>query len=272
MDWSRTKTIFIIAFLILDIFLIFAYLDKRNNSKYDVLQMATTEQNLSTNDISYVDLPEGDDKGSYITGNSKKFTDRDIRKLTGQKPEADKSETLLSMKFDKPIPLPDDNLQEKMKPFIESNILSGSQYTFWRYDKAGKRLIYFQQYNGKTIFQDDLSANSLGMLVLKINDDNQIYAYQQSMLENLQKNEGDGDTLVSALKAVEDLLYNNSFDLSKKNKVTKAELGYYTQYPFKGKQALAPAWHLVVNEKDDYFVNAFRGEVIKANQPKQTLE
>ncbi|MFY4776190.1 two-component system regulatory protein YycI [Metabacillus sp. RGM 3146] len=273
MDWSKTKTIFIIAFLVLDLFLLYQYIETRNSNKYDVLQASTIEDTLSANDIQLSQLPQEADKGSYITCNNRIFTAEDLKnkKLKDQhsstipvQNNGSQNPVQLSMEFNQPVPLPADNMQEKMQQFVNDNILFGDQYRFWKYDKENNQLIYFQDYKGKTIFQKNPSSG-IGVLVFKINDENQIYAYQQSILVNIKEAE-DSEDIIPAIKAVEALFKNNEFDLSHKNKVTKAELGYYTQYPFKDSQILAPAWHIVVNGNEDFFVTAIRGEVVKSDQ------
>ena len=65
MDWSKTKTIFIITFLILDCFLGYQFMEKRNSSQLDVLLEATIEDQLKANGITYVQLPKEITKAVY---------------------------------------------------------------------------------------------------------------------------------------------------------------------------------------------------------------
>ncbi len=44
MEWNKTKTIFIIAFLILDIFLGYQFFEKRSSSEYEVIKNSNVEK------------------------------------------------------------------------------------------------------------------------------------------------------------------------------------------------------------------------------------
>lgn len=56
MEWNRTKTIFIIVFLILDIFLAFQYFDKRSNNQFPILEKSTLQEDMKADHISYGNL------------------------------------------------------------------------------------------------------------------------------------------------------------------------------------------------------------------------
>ncbi|MEH7080910.1 two-component system regulatory protein YycI, partial [Bacillus velezensis] len=64
------------------------------------------------------------------------------------------------------------------------------------------------------------------------------------------------------IKAIENLYAKD--ELKSDDRVTKVDFGYYTLIPLStGVKVIAPAWHLVVNEDRDYFVNAIEGQVNK---------
>lgn len=65
------------------------------------------------------------------------------------------------------------------------------------------------------------------------------------------------------LKAIETLHQNGI--LKPKSNVTKVELGYSTLVQLTASQVLAPTWRIVVNGKDNLFVNAFEGQIINFN-------
>lgn len=71
LDWSKTKTIFIITFFILDIFLGYQFIQKKNSSQLDVILEATIEEQLEADGITYVDLPKEITKATYVSGKSK---------------------------------------------------------------------------------------------------------------------------------------------------------------------------------------------------------
>ena len=57
MDWSRAKTIFIITFLLLDIFLIQQLISQRNENTFDTIEETTIDERLEAQNIQVIDLP-----------------------------------------------------------------------------------------------------------------------------------------------------------------------------------------------------------------------
>jgi regulatory protein YycI of two-component signal transduction system YycFG len=270
MDWSKTKTIFIIAFLILDIFLALQYMEKMNENKYDIITETTIEEQFKAEDIKYGKLPTKTIKGSYITAKSKQFTQEEIDSLKNQElmlrdEELIKPVTQLRMSFIEPIQLPDNNMENKLKQILTTQIIQGSQYRYWRYDENDKEIIFLQVYKGYAIFQDE--NDGIGMIVFYLNDHNEITSYRQTLLEDIKELENQ-DEVIKAIRALE-ALYDKNY-LKPKSTVTKVEYGYYTQIPLTEQQILAPTWHIVVNDQEDFYVNALEGDIIKPE--KSNLE
>lgn len=263
MDWSKTKTIFIIAFLILDIFLMLQYIEKMKSNKYDLIKKTTIEEQFKAEDIKYEKLPLEKIKGSYITAKSKQFTQEEITSLKNQEIMLPDEHLIypiskLRMSFQKPIPLPETNLENKIKQILTTHIIHGTKYKLWRYDEKAKQIICLQEYNGRVIFQDE--KDGIGMVVFYLNDEQEIVSYHQTLLEDIKELENQEEVL-PAIRALEALYYND--DLKPNSTVTDVDYGYYTQIPLTEQQILAPTWHIVVNEKDHFYVNALEGKVIK---------
>jgi regulatory protein YycI of two-component signal transduction system YycFG len=123
MDWSKTKTIFILAFLILDIYLMVEFYELRGKSDYAIMQRATTEEQLAADGIVYDNLPGDIGKGFYITAKSKDFTLDEVSKLKDQTLVLTNSKLsgdtfrILNMDLGEPFPLPDVNEKSKLVNF-----------------------------------------------------------------------------------------------------------------------------------------------------------
>jgi regulatory protein YycI of two-component signal transduction system YycFG len=260
MDWSKTKTIFIITFLILDCFLGYQFMEKRNSSQLDVILETTIEEQLQANGITYVELPKGITKAAYVSGKSKEFTKEEIKKLSGQKVTVQDDKELKGA-FVHPISL---NFKDpyRLKEFLQRHIIDGQKYTFWAFDEKSNTVICYQMYDGKIIYN-----NENGKLLIHVNERNEAVSYEQTMLDDLQKYERKQD-IVPAIKAIE-TLYKKGY-LEPGDRVTSVELGYYGLVQFTASQVLTPTWHIVVNEKEDYFINAFEGQII--NDEENVLE
>lgn len=160
MEWNRTKTIFIIVFLILDIFLAFQYFNKRSNNQFPILEKSTLQEDMKADHISYGNLSKETSKGSSISAQKRVFKQSEIKSLKGQKPKAlmntakENALTEIEMEFETPIALPKTDMKTKAREIVNEEIIDGNKYKLWKVDKSGKQIVFFQTYNGNYIFQD----------------------------------------------------------------------------------------------------------------------
>lgn len=256
MDWNKTKTIFIITFLILDVFLGFQLIDKRNSSQVDILEIASIEEMLEAEEITYDQLPEDSKEGSYVTAKTKIFTEEDTRELKNQEVNIE-TPGMLSSTLTKPIKITEGNMASKVQQFLKEYILSGDSYSFWKYNREAKTIVLFQHYKNKVVYNN--IGNVSGLLLVSLNDQFEISSYKQTMLVDFE--EYKKEEIIPALRALENLLNNGH--LPPGSNVTKVELGYYPLVQKTESQYLAPAWHIVVDDKTDLYVNAFEGQILE---------
>lgn len=262
MDWSKIKTIFIVTFLILDVYLLYQFMQIRDANKYEIITETSLEDKLKADDIKYVDPPKMPITDQYVSAKLRAFKNEDLIKLKGQTPEI-KNGDILNSTFINPVPLPDKLDSSALSNFMKDNILFGDHYQIWK--KTDKKIICYQQYDGKTIFQ-----NINGMLTINLNKDNQIVSYEQTYLEGFERLNKKEEVL-APLNAIETLHQNNK--LQPKSKVTKIELGYSsTLIQLAASQVLAPTWHIVVDDKESLYVNALEGQIIDLNSNENKVE
>lgn len=113
MEWNKTKTIFILAFLVLDIFLGFQYFEKRSTDHFAIIEKTDTLEEMKADGIKYGNLSDEAKIGYRITAEKKQYTKKDVDGLADQKtkstfPKTKKDDpvTLLEMTFNKPVALP----------------------------------------------------------------------------------------------------------------------------------------------------------------------
>jgi regulatory protein YycI of two-component signal transduction system YycFG len=262
MDWSKIKTIFIITFLILDVYLLFQFMKMRDANNYEVITPTSFEDKLKADEITYVELPKAPIKDQYLSAKPKTFTKGDMAKLKGQKVLSTEPTSTLSVMLDKPIQLSSKFEPADLASFIKAGILYGEHYQFWKKDDKKHTITYFQQYDNYPFYE-----NINGMITFNVNEENQITSYQQTYLEEIEKltaKEG----VLPPLKAIETLHQKGA--LKPKSKITKIELGYSTLIQLAASQVLAPTWHFVVNDKESLFVNAFEGQIIEFNSEENS--
>ncbi|MCY8038604.1 two-component system regulatory protein YycI [Bacillus paralicheniformis] len=280
MEWNRTKTIFIIVFLILDIFLAFQYFDKRSNNQFPILEKSTLQEDMKADHISYGNLSKETSKGSSISAQKRVFKQSEIKSLKGQKPKAlmntakENALTEIEMEFETPIALPKADMKTKAREIVNEEIIDGNKYKLWKVDKSGKQIVFFQTYNGNYIFQDRQNDDNteMGEVVLYLNNKNEVVSYKQSMLQDIK--EVKTESLISAVGAVEALYYPDY--LKKYSKIKSAELGYFTQYPLASAQIFVPVWRIEVERKTDdktiheeFIVDARDGALLQSQEKKE---
>lgn len=267
MQWSQIKTLFILFFLVLDVFLFIQFLEKQDKKDLGTLerQDSTIEEQLETEGIEIGELPEEKLEESYINVGQKTFTEEELAllgKYDNQQVETINNNLIIS-RFDEPIPLPNDGKQEQIAKGIASFILSLNNYQFWGWNEELNIMVFFQQKNDRPVY-----FNQNGMILVFLNDANEMDFYTQTMLGE-PESQGSKKSLISPLKAVETLYKNNEFR-SGDEKIT-AEIGFHTMVPLEnGIQVFAPTWKITVNNERNYFINAIDG-VIFSNDDSQFL-
>lgn len=266
MNWSRTKSIFIITFLILNLFLSYQLYVKQKTAARapDTSGKVSLLESLKNNHIS---LPEGGlpeaTHASYIKGELKTFTKEEVKRLeTG---EGDKKKTIqtINVTADKitllstlvqPIQIQRQTARAQFEKFLSTYVYRGEEYVFWKPTEDG--LLFVQKYQGKAVFPK--SETSL----LKVNiNDGRITGYQQSymILETYKEKK----EIFPAIDALDSLYGYLTFGSS----IVVFKLAYFNliEEPVEEGRIFVPTWHVVVKEDDgsyhEYFVNAMNNQV-----------
>ncbi|WP_050613497.1 two-component system regulatory protein YycI [Bacillus testis] len=266
MDWSKTKTIFIIVFLILDVFLLNQYIGKKTATQYEVLAESSFEDNLKENDISYKTLPKDKGEDQYISTKRKVFTKEDFKKTKFPKQiNISEDGKTVTVTLDSPVSVGEKNHSEAANTFVKDNVLYGDHYKYFGADKDRNSLVYYQTYKGKMF-----AKNYFAKLELFLDANNEIVSYQQTYLDDIEPNEGK-EELQTALKAIEVLFRNGN--IPAKSKITDVEL-VYCYYLDNSSIIFVPSWRVELNKKDNLFVTAFDGEILSSEsmikQEKET--
>lgn len=269
LDWSKIKTIFIVTFLILNIYLLNELYKIYVSSQFDYMYETSFENKLKTEKIEYVELPKNIKKYNYISATPKKFIEGELEKfldttLKGQTITV-KNETTIESVFEKPIPLNKDFKSDELSPYLKNNVFQGEQYRFWKKNETEQTITYYQQLAGKVLYK-----NINGELTFYLNENNEIFGYKQTLLEDFEEF-SEEENILQPIKAIE-TLYENG-ELPYGSKITKVELGYYTLVHLTSSQVLTPVWRFIVNGEEDLFVNAIEGQIIQLdNEDKKIVE
>ncbi|PWA06627.1 hypothetical protein DCC39_17355 [Pueribacillus theae] len=262
MDWSRTKTIFIITFLVLDLFLGFQLYQKQTENQFDYISESflKIEDKLQSMNIRYRELPEVPKKLVHIIGQTHTFTNEEISKLkkdgvTIERTDGDKK---LRVTYDEPqsLNVEGGDLANILPPYT----LFSEDYIYSDYlTSEGKELVFVQTYDDRWIYQKEGNAN--GQITVQLDKDGKMISFVQTYLDTNEQ--GEEQEILTAIKAIDQLLINNK--LKNDDKISFIELGYYSLVEG-DVQVLAPTWLIEVNKERHYYVNAVNGLIDDPNR------
>lgn len=254
MDWSKIKTIFILTFLILDVYLFYQFMKIRDANKYEFITEASFEDKLKADDIKYVELPKAPINDQYISAKPKIFKEDDLAKLKDQTAYLLDDGKTIEAVLKKPVQLESNFEESDIDEFLNENVLYGDHYKFFSKSDKKNSITLYEQFENNTFYK-----NISGMLTLNLNKNNQIYSYEETYLEGMDKLTTK-ESILPPINAIETLHQNGL--IKPKSQITSVELGYSTLVQLSASQVLAPTWRIVVNNKQNLFVNAFEGQII----------
>ncbi|WP_432362712.1 two-component system regulatory protein YycI [Sporosarcina sp. UB5] len=258
MDWNKTKTIFIVVFSILNLFLYSLYVNRHTEAQnVQVAGKTSVEDLMKQENITY-NLPQiVKHNFPYISANMKTFTKEELETLEGQSILIIDN-TRVEAKMDTPVSIQNTKGDLHFTDFLAKYVWSGSEYELWEVDEGAQKAIFFQKVDGEPIFY---SPNAT--LTVYWDEDYEVTRYEQRMLEeftseNLKKE------LLTQDEAVWSLATRSY--LKQDSKVLKVTPGYSTLVQLTGKQVFAATWNIRVelNEGtiESHFINAIDGKVI----------
>nr|WP_106782012.1 two-component system regulatory protein YycI [Lysinibacillus timonensis] len=267
MDWSKSKSIFIIVFLILDIFLYSLYLNRLTEAqKVEVLGEKTIEARLSDDQITYSTLPEIEN-APYFSGSVKTLDEENFPSLNNQDISIENESKIIAT-MNKPVPLRDIEDTTSYVEFLQTYVVEGSNYTLWNVDLENRTATFFQRVDERTIYY-----NINGMVKLYWNNENEVYMYEQTLLENLEEFE-EQESLWTPIQVIQ-VLYANGL-LKPGSQITQVKLGYSTLVQLTQTQVFVPTWEIRVTTADgieeEYFVNAVEGLIIDVQLEQKNVE
>lgn len=268
MDWSKTKTIFIIVFAILNVVLYTLYLDRYSEAKnVEVLGDSSIDEKLSADNIIYQEVVGEVEDLPYIQAELKQFTPEDAPQENAQ--VTVREDKYMTVTFNSPVTLEGTELEEAFMDFAEEVVHEGGSYSLWSISEDKQEAVFFQQVEEHPVYYSDN-----GKLTVHWNDAGEITHYEQSMYENVKPAEQLKD-IVQPMQVL-NTLYQQS-QLQPNSVVEKMELGYsiFVQVS-ESTQMLTPTWRVEATlengETRQYFVNAVKDGVIEPNREEDSTD
>lgn len=259
MDWNKTKTIFIVVFSILNIFLYSLYLNQHTEAQnVQTIGKTSIEELMKQENITY-NLPQTvKNDFSYVSAKIKMFSKEELESLLSQSILI-VDNTQIESTMNKPITIQNSKGGYDFTDFLTKYVWSGSEYELWDIDKKNRSALFFQQADGEPIFY---STNA--MLIVHWNEDYEVTQYEQRMLKDFTNFNKKKDLLTQD-EAVGSLITRGY--VKQDSKILRVIPGYSTRVQLTTEsQVFAPTWNIRVELKDgsveEYFINAIEGKVI----------
>ncbi len=260
MDWSRAKTIFIIIFLLLNIFLGYQLYQKKDASNISLRTEATLQDRMSEMNIKIgVELNDEYITDTYISGVAERELDTIIAKEKQKQKVKKVVNEVVTVSLKEPFPLVNGqrSIEIQVKDFVIQYIVNGAEYRFSHFNEDLKQIYFYQTYEGKKVYNYESGRFPL---VLQLDDNMKIVKYEQNYL-TLQPIQPHGEKLevLTSIKAIEKL-FNDQL-IPPDSRITKVELSYFSFFkPLGEVQVFAPMWNIGVNDQI-YYVNAIDGAI-----------
>lgn len=272
MDFKRIQYIFIIAFFILDLFLVNGFMTDSRHLFVDAQvgkQRALDHQDISS--IAQIPLDDETRAQPFVVGeHDGEVLKANIEHIKGQNAAIDAKGRVLSQ-LHSPLTLPSFNLNDShtqlpedvlqtLIQFLKSDaIIQGERYRFGHYNPQQKTITFFE------VLYDQLPlVDSSGELIFHLNEAGDVISYEQTLVDG-QKAQGDPRTLISEKQAVENLLLNN--ELPAKSVVTGITLAYRSTLILDGFTMYKPVWLVTVKRHNDdilrEYVDGINGTIIQ---------
>ncbi|MHA6250307.1 two-component system regulatory protein YycI [Oceanobacillus sp. CAU 1775] len=253
MQWGHIKTVFILSFLILNIFLFGAFNDRQQEVGYIANQEVTIEEQLAAEDITYGDFNVDITEATYISVMQRTLSDEELEQLDAMDNQdivVFENNHIIS-ELDNPFEIQPNMSPEAIEALLQGNVLYSEEFQFWDWNEELNILVFFQTKEGRSIYY-----NESGLLLVYLDEDNQATHYTQTILGESEV-QGDLVTLNQPTQVI-GILFNGNH-LQRGDEITDVNMGYYSRISAEGIQVFAPTWKIEVNDERHHFVNAIEG-------------
>ncbi|GEK88614.1 Two-component signal transduction system YycFG, regulatory protein YycI [Alkalibacterium putridalgicola] len=248
MDFKKIENIFLITFLLLNIYLLVSYFNRND------IQQATSApgqvnliREMEQIGIELPTLQEEEREVYYVQADSNQLLEENVDQLENQAGSVAADGSLYTSILSDPIEIegnPDDGFTEadfaRLNEFILSDsVLFGDEYTYLRYDRSQNRFVYAQVVEGIPV------ADGTSEISLFYGSDGNIISYQQTYAGPMIP-QGTTQAIITDRQAIEVLFQNN--EISSNSVVGQPILSYYRTLHLEDLSMYGPVWYVPVRD------------------------
>ncbi|SHN33597.1 two-component system regulatory protein YycI [Gracilibacillus kekensis] len=249
MQWGQIKTLFILCFLILNIFLLHHFINNPTR-ELEYTEDMPREENVRNNVSGLDNIPEETpEKESMLHAQRMEFTEEDVTEIIGLPNQNNViiDDHLIVSQLESPLAI---NVEEDTETLSE-HVWNLDKYEYFGKDEQTNTHIFFQKIDRPIYF------NLSGVLLIQENQQNEVIYYVQTILEKAEEQTEQEEEINKPFDALTGLYFSDGNIVSGDEITKKVALGYHNLLPLpNGVQVLAPTWEFEVNEEEFFYVNA----------------
>lgn len=264
MKWDHIKTLFILSFLILNIYLVTALIDRQQDVGYLDNKEQPIEDQLTAENITYNNIDVDTTEAAYLSVTQKNFSAEEleaINNLENQTAEVINNSFIVA-RLEEPVKIEEQATYAEIQRTVQPNVLDGEEYILWSWNEDINVLLFFQTKEDLTR-ERTIYYNENGLLLVYLNENNEITHYTQTVLGQSEV-QGELVTLNQPVQVIGSLYKGNY--LNRGDEVTGMNLGFYSRIAAEGIQVFAPTWRVTINNERSHLVNAIEGIVYESKE------
>jgi len=265
MNFRKIEWIFLVAFVVLDIFLAYMFVQTSSSDSDAKTTKDTTTtviREMRDDNISFKAPSDKENTGYYIAGNNDSGLKAHVSQLTDQSTRL-LSNGKLTSTLRTTLAVDATHPEKTLNQFVKttSNVIHGDEYVYSADLSSDSDYVYVQK------VADGKILTGTGQLHLTINDNHQLIGYTQGYVNHV-KTLREKAVTISEKKALVALYQYNQ--VSNDSRIVWSRLGYSRLLKLKDSSVYVPTWVFAVRSKNSsnislHRINAFTGAAMKAS-------
>lgn len=270
MDFKRIERILIIAFLLLNIYLVYILWDQRqdvvNTNENQSLNLI---QEIENNNISLPIFSLEKESLGYLQANKDTNIQEHLSELNNLMEEISSDGSTYTATLSEPLQLssggedltPADLAKIDRLVSSEEQIAFGEEYEYLTYQRNLNQVVYTQRVGDIPILDGTASIR------FAIDSNQKIVQFEQTYAGTLEVSEDASREIITDKRAVEILYQNNRIPSGAR--VERPVLAYHRTLDLEEMSMYIPAWYVEINDTNLERINAFDGSIIISSAPVQ---
>ena len=271
MNFKKVEIIFILAFLILDVFLINIFINKYVGTPSQAIENQSIDivTEFKANNIQYDEISDEILRIPFVRALNTTLNEETVSELTEDTQSVEVNANQILAQINTPIQLEgvtaetpsgelSDSALSSLNQFINSEVYQGSQYRFISYDKSASKVTYMQETASGAVV-----ADGNGEIIFQVNDDYAVYAYDQTITGETAS-QGEERTVISEQQALENAFLNNS--IPDESIILRSFLAYRETLALDEITLYHPVWTLLILTNEGttqrVFVDGINGAIM----------